>query len=102
MLVYICTNFHENILDCIKVIERTRFSSEKFQRAIFRKNAGVVSVLIHTTLIEKNSNGHNSVKYVHGVTFFLFAHCLIVDYICTKCHENILNGIKVIEQTQFL
>ena len=26
--------FHENILDGIKVIERTRFSSENFQRAI--------------------------------------------------------------------
>ena len=26
MMVYICTKFNENILDGIKVIERTRFS----------------------------------------------------------------------------
>ena len=34
MLLYICTKFHENILDGIKVIEQTRFSLEKFQRGI--------------------------------------------------------------------
>ena len=34
MVVYICTKFHENILEDTKVIERTRFSQEKFQRAI--------------------------------------------------------------------
>ena len=34
MVVYISTKFHENILHGIKVIERTRFPSEKFQRAI--------------------------------------------------------------------
>ena len=28
-LVYICIKFHENILDGIKVIERTQFSKEK-------------------------------------------------------------------------
>ena len=34
MVVYICTNFLENILDGIKVIEKTHFSYEKFQRGI--------------------------------------------------------------------
>ena len=34
MVVYICTKFHENILDGIKVIERTRVSEEKFHRDI--------------------------------------------------------------------
>ena len=24
----------------------------------------------------------------------------MIDYICTKCHENILNSIRVIEQTR--
>ena len=33
-LVYICTKFHENILNGIKVIELTRFSCEKFGRGI--------------------------------------------------------------------
>ena len=46
LMVYICTNFHENILDGIKVIELTWFS-------------------------KKNSKGHNSVKNVGGVTALL-------------------------------
>ena len=29
MYLYICINFHENILHSIKVIERTQFSKEK-------------------------------------------------------------------------
>ena len=32
--LYICTKFHENILDGIKVIQQTRFSIENFQRSI--------------------------------------------------------------------
>ena len=43
MVVYICTKFHINILDSIKVKERTVF-------------------------IRKNSKGHNSVKNVGGVS----------------------------------
>ena len=43
MMVYICTKFHENILEGIKVIEQTQFSKEK------------------------NLKGHNSVKNVVGV-----------------------------------
>ena len=34
MLLYICTKFHENILDDIKVIEQIRFPLEKIQRGI--------------------------------------------------------------------
>ena len=34
MVVYFCTKFHENISDEIKVIERTRFSYEKFRRGM--------------------------------------------------------------------
>ena len=30
------------------------------------------------------------------------AHRLVMLYICTKFHEIILNGIKVIERTRFL
>ena len=33
--------------------------------------------------------------------FFFSVHHLIMVYICTKFHENILEGIKVVEQTQF-
>ena len=37
-------------------------------------------------------------KNVGGVTVLVLCNCLIMVYICTKFHENILNGIKVIEQ----
>ena len=49
--------------------------------------------------------GHNSLKNV-GQVMVLNLCTLSYDasylvYICTKFHENILVGIKVIEQTQF-
>ena len=33
--------------------------------------------------------------------FFFSAHCLVMFYIFTKFHENIINGIKIIERTRF-
>ena len=39
------------------------------------------------------SKGHNSVKNVGGVTGFFSAHCLMMVYISTKFHENIMDGI---------
>ena len=77
IVVYICTKFHENILSGIKVIKLTRFSCEKFRRAII------------------------FVKMKVELWFLLSTHCLKVVYIWTKFHENILDGIKVIERTQF-
>ena len=78
MVTYICAKFHENILDGIEVKERTPFLNEKFQRAIIMQKMKV------------------------EFRFFFSAHRLIVVYICTNFHENILNGIKIIEQTLFL
>ena len=77
-MVYICSTFHENFLDDIKVIERTKFSQEQFQRDII------------------------SLKNIGGVTgFFFSAHQLMDVYICTKFYENIPDGIQVIQQTRF-
>ena len=51
MLVYISTKYHENILHGIKVIERTRFLSKNFQRAIIPlTKVDGVSVFIFCTL----------------------------------------------------
>ena len=50
--------------------------------------------------IAEISKGHNSIKKVE-LRLFFSAHHLIVVYICTKFHENILDGIKVIERTRF-
>ena len=35
-----------------------------------------------------------------GLRFFFSAHCLIMLYICTKFHREILNDFKVKELTQ--
>ena len=59
-MVYICTEFHENILDGIK------------EDAIF---------------IAKISRGHNSVKIFVELRFFP-CRCLMVMYIFIKFHEN--------------
>ena len=51
MMVYICTKFHENGLEDIKVIEQTQFSKEKFQSGtIPYKKVGGVTVLVICTL----------------------------------------------------
>ena len=50
MMVYICTKFRENILDGIKVIERTEFSYQKFQKGHNSvKNGGGVRILLLCT-----------------------------------------------------
>ena len=50
----------------------------------------------------KVSKGHNSIKILGGVTVLVL--CTSSDmmvYIYTKFHENILDGMKVIEPTRF-
>ena len=76
-MVYICTKYHENILDGMEVIEPTRFSLQKFQRGII------------------------PLKMQMFLRFFFSAHHLRVIYISTMFNENILDGIKVIERTRF-
>ena len=50
MVIYVRTKFH-NMIDGIKVIERTRVSFEKFQRRIIlKKNVSGVEVLFLCTL----------------------------------------------------
>ena len=101
-MLYICANFHEIILNGIKVIERTRFLYGKLQRGIIpQKNIGGVRVFNLCTLsghalyfyqvlrnylkryqsyradmisIRKITKGNNSAKNVGGVT---------VLYLCT-------------------
>ena len=50
----------------------------------------------------KITRGNNSAKNVGGVTVLISACRLVMLYISTKFCEIILNGIKVIERTQFL
>ena len=49
----------------------------------------------------KISKDNNSVKMYVELRFLFSAHCLVVVYISTKFHENILHGIKVIERIRF-
>ena len=56
--------------------------------------ADTISILIITVR-------HNSVNIVHGVTVPFSAHHLIMVYICIKFHKNMLNNLRIMEQTQF-
>ena len=78
VMLYICAKFHDFILNGIKVIERTRFLYGKLQRGIIPQKMRVEWLLL------------------------ISACRLVMLYICAKFHEIILNGIKVIEWTQFL
>ena len=51
MVIHICTKFHENIPDRIKVIEWTQFSYEKIPKGYYsiKKTEGGVTVLIVCT-----------------------------------------------------
>ena len=56
---------------------------------VFKVNSG------HNFHKKKISKGRNSIKIADVVWGLFFAHQLIVVYICTKFHENILNGIGI-------
>ena len=49
--------------------------------------------------IMKFTKGHNSVNNVVQLQFLSSASRLIMFYIYTKFRENILNGLRFIEQT---
>ena len=73
-MVYICTKFHESILNCFSY--------------------GVNTISIFFIM-----KGHNSVNIANRVIVLFSAHHLIMIYICTKFHENILKGFRVMERT---
>ena len=78
VMLYISTSFCEIISYGIKVIKQTQFSLLKITKGNnSAKNVGVVTVVKLCT-----SSGH--------------------AFVCAKFREIILNGIKVIERTQFL
>ena len=45
----------------------------------------------------KQTKGHHYIRTESRVIFS--AHCLIMPYICTKFHEGIISGFKVMERT---
>ena len=77
MILYICTKFHENILNSFKVIEKTQFHSQKLQMGIISKN---MYMELH---------------------FLSSAYHLMMLYSCTKFCGSILNGFKIIQQKPF-
>ena len=61
----------------------------------------VLSYSADMVFIAKISKGCNSVKVLVELQFFFSAHRMMVVYISTKYHENILDSIEVIERTRF-
>ena len=76
-MLYICTKFHENISEGFRVTGLTQF------------------------LISKFSKRHRSVENIGGAMILISTHFLIMFYICTKCHENISQGFRVMEGLDF-
>ena len=76
-MINICTKFDENILNGLKSY-----------------GADTILILIIT-------ERHNSVILHMELQFLSSANCLIMVNICTKFCENILAGLRVMEQTQF-
>ena len=76
MMVYICTKYHENILNRI------------------------IGYRADTVFIAKISAGHNSQKILGGVTFFFSTHRLMMVYISIKFNENTIEDIKITERTR--
>ena len=60
------------------------------------------SYRVDTISIRKITKGNNSAKNVGGAIVVNLCMSPVMLYIFAKFHEIILNGIKVIEQTQFL
>ena len=79
MMLYTCERFHENILNS--------FSTER--TGVHGGNDYV-----------QCSKGNNSKSRQSELWFICSAHCLMVLYIWVKFHENITNGIRVMERTQ--
>ena len=73
--------FHGVILNGFKVIERTRFCDRNWYL--------------------QSSKGNNSKLYIQELWFLHSAGHPVLINIPMKFHEDILNGLKVIERTQF-
>ena len=82
--------------------------SRKYFEWFQSNGADTISILINTkghngadtNSILINTKGHNSVKQIHA-ELQISADGLIMVYICTKFHENILNDFRVMERKQF-
>lgn len=51
--------------------------------------------------IVKVSKGDNSRKMQMELQFLFSAYCQMMLYICTRLHETIFRGFKVIQQVEF-
>ena len=82
MLVNISMKFHEDILNGLKVRERTQFC--------------------HRNCYLQSSKGHNSKNiYPRIMVLAPFARRLMLVNISMKFHEDILNGFQVTERIRF-
>ena len=81
MLVNISMKFYEDILNGLKVIERTQFC--------------------HRNCHLQSSKEQNTKIYNQELWFLCSAHRLMLINISMKFHEDILNGFQVTERTRF-
>ena len=60
----------------------------------------VLELLSGHGYLRKFSKGHNSIKMLAELQFLTSTYYLTMLYICTKFHENIAKGFRVIERTR--
>ena len=97
MMLYMSMKFHENILNGFQVVEGTQNYDCRISQGNNSKNVLTrVMVLVLCTLSD-DALYFYEVSYRTRVTVLVF--CTLSDD-ALYLHENILNGFRVIEQTQ--
>ena len=102
MMVYICTKFHENILNGIRVIEQTRKVNGRTDGCPDVQTDGQTdrrTKYMHEVLVNRLGGLSLPRKSVVRLTYPPDMTLDPMDYICTTFQENILDDIKVIELT---
>ena len=128
MMLYISMKFHENVLNCFRVTERTRNYHCRISKGNNSKTIQTrVTVLVyckssddvyfskrfhenilkgfqvmerHEMTIVKFQREITTKLYRHEIQFSCSARCLMMLYISMMIYDNILHGFQVIEQTQ--
>ena len=64
----------------------------------------LLTVITRTRIsCEENSKRHNSASHLGRVTdFILCISSVLVVYICTKSHKNMLNGIRLMDRIRMV
>ena len=98
MMVYICTKFHENILNGIRVMERTRkvngrrarHNTTRLQRAYKKKGNGQELIQSSLTAQPKTQKGKKHTDISINVCFILFMNKLQIPFNVSFIYQGLV------------